>query len=113
MASVMLAAGRSQRAAQSGALLLGAATMAGVLAMLLFRPGVGYALSLSAGVTVYIAASDLIPEVNREPGVRLAFVVFGGVALFLALKFAFRSTRDEHACRNFRIPIGCQNSRGC
>ena len=90
VASVMLAAGRSQRAAQGASLLLGAATLAGVLAMLLFRPGVGYALSLSAGVTVYVAASDLIPEVNREPGIRLAFVVFGGAALLLALKFVFQ-----------------------
>ena len=29
---------------------------------------VGYALALSAGVTIYVAASDLIPEVNREGG---------------------------------------------
>ena len=90
VASVMLAAGRDERAAQGGALLLGLATLAGVLAMILFRPGVNYTLPLSAGVTVYVAASDLIPEVNREPGIRLAFVVFAGVAMQLALKAAFQ-----------------------
>ena len=89
VASVMLAAGRSQRAAQGGALLLGLATLVGVLAVILFRLGVRYTLPLSAGVTIYVAASELIPEVNREPGIRLAVVVFAGVALLLALKFAF------------------------
>ena len=42
----------------------------------------GYALALSAGVTIYVAASDLIPEVNREGGPRLAWTVFGGLLLF-------------------------------
>jgi zinc and cadmium transporter len=32
-----------------------------------------------------VAASDLIPEVNHEPGVKMAFVVFLGVALFFVL----------------------------
>ena len=40
------------------------------------------ALALSAGVTIYVAASDLIPEVNREGGPALAWTVFGGLVLF-------------------------------
>jgi len=36
------------------------------------------ALPLSAGVTVYVAATDLLPEVNREPGWRAAALVFVG-----------------------------------
>ncbi len=84
-ASVMLAAGRGSRAAVAAALFLGLATVAGVLTMAAFRLHVGYGLPLSAGVTIYVAASDLIPEVNREPGIRMAFVVFAGVALLLAL----------------------------
>ena len=43
---------------------------------------VGYALALSAGVTIYVAASDLIPEVNREGGPALGWTVFGGLVLF-------------------------------
>jgi zinc and cadmium transporter len=47
-----------------------------------FTGAVGYALPLSTGVTLYVAASDLIPEVNEERGLRMPLVVFLGVALF-------------------------------
>ena len=53
--------------------------------MTLFRHQVSYGLPLSAGVTIYVAASDLMPEVNREPGVRMALVVFLGVGLLFLL----------------------------
>jgi hypothetical protein len=33
-------------------------------------------------VTLYVAASDLIPEVNKEEGAMIALLVFAGVALF-------------------------------
>jgi zinc transporter ZupT len=49
---------------------------------------VAYALPLSTGVTLYVAASDLIPEVNEERGFRMAIVVFVGVALFVASEHA-------------------------
>ena len=65
--------------------LLGAATMAGVLVMAVFRHQVSAGLPLAAGVTIYVAASDLIPEVNKEPGVKMALVVFLGVALMFVL----------------------------
>ncbi len=82
IASVMLAAGRSRTTAAVAAGLLGLSTLLGVLLTSLFAQFVGYALALSAGVTVYVAASDLIPEVNRERGPGLAWAVFGGLVLF-------------------------------
>ena len=85
VASLMLASGQSRRTALLASGLLGAATVAGVLLMNMLRYQVSYALPLSAGVTLYVAASDLMPEVNREPGVRMALVVFLGVALMLVL----------------------------
>jgi zinc and cadmium transporter len=36
-------------------------------------------------VTIYVAASDLMPEVNREPGVGMALVVFLGVGILFLL----------------------------
>ena len=48
------------------------------------------ALPLSAGVTVYVAATDLLPEVNREPGWRTALLVFAGVASLLIIRSLFR-----------------------
>jgi zinc and cadmium transporter len=85
ISSVMLASGRSRRGAWGASVLLGAATFAGVLAMAVFRREVSFGLPLSAGVTIYVAASDLIPEVNREPGVGMALVVFLGVGLLFLL----------------------------
>ena len=52
--------------------------------------GLHESLPVSAGVTLYVAASDLIPEVNHEPGAKMALLVFLGVAIMLALKLAFQ-----------------------
>jgi zinc and cadmium transporter len=86
VASVMLAGGQSRRMAGGASALLGAATFAGVLTMAVLRQEVSFGLPLSAGVTIYVAASDLIPEVNREPGAKVALVVFLGVGLFFVLE---------------------------
>jgi zinc and cadmium transporter len=85
VASVMVAAGQGPRVALTSAILLGVSTVAGVLVMLLFSTHVGAGLPLAAGVCIYVAASDLIPEVNEQPGVRLAFVVFAGSGTMVAL----------------------------
>jgi zinc and cadmium transporter len=88
VASVMLASGRSQRMAAVSSVLLGGATLLGVLAMTVTQRAVGVGLPLSAGVTIYVAATDLMPEVNKEPGVKMALVVFLGVgAVFLLEHF--------------------------
>jgi zinc and cadmium transporter len=89
VASVMLASGRSRGVAWGASALLGAATVAGVLTMAALRRGVGAGLPLSAGVTIYVAASDLMPEVNREPGVSMAVLVFLGAGIVLALDRLF------------------------
>jgi zinc and cadmium transporter len=86
IASVMLAGGKSRRIAWGASVLLGAATFAGVLTMAVLHKEVSFGLPLSAGVTIYVAASDLIPEVNREPGAKVALLVFLGVALFFLLE---------------------------
>lgn len=89
IASVMLASGRSRGVAWGASVILGGATFAGVLVMALLRHEVSFGLPLSAGVTIYVAASDLMPEVNREPGARTAFVVFLGVAFLFLLDHFF------------------------
>ena len=87
--SVMLASGRSRAVAWSASALLGLATLGGVLTVSAFNRSVSAGLPLAAGVTLYVAASDLIPEVNREPDIRKALVVFAGVGLLLALQYLF------------------------
>lgn len=89
VSSVMLASGSSRGVAWGASAILGAATLAGVLAASIFRKSVNAGLPLAAGVTLYVAASDLIPEVNREPDFKRALVVFAGVGLLLVLQALF------------------------
>jgi ZIP family zinc transporter/zinc and cadmium transporter len=89
VASLMLASGQSRRTAFISSAILGGTTLLGIGLMFLLRSSVADALPVSAGVTLYVAASDLIPEVNREPGVGMAVLVFFGVAIMLALKIVF------------------------
>jgi zinc transporter ZupT len=90
-ASIMLASGRTTRQALHATLFIGAATLVGVLSVALLqtqvKEAVVYALPFSAGVTLYVAASDLIPEVNHleEKNPLVSLVVFVGAALFYAL----------------------------
>ncbi len=89
ISSLMLAGGESRKNALLGAMLLGAATVVGVLFTGLMKAAVAFTLPISAGVTLYVAASDLMPEVNREPGPWMAILVFMGVAaLFVIHKLA-------------------------
>ena len=79
-----------QRAKPEGGILVrsgaGRATLAGVLVIQLVPRWVPFGLPVSAGVALYVAATDLVPEVNREPGIRMALVFFAGVAAFLLLR---------------------------
>jgi len=74
----------------TAASMLGLATLTGVIVFYFIGTNLNntiqYALPIAGGVTLYVAASDLIPEVNhhggRSPWVSLS--VFAGVALFFA-----------------------------
>jgi ZIP family zinc transporter/zinc and cadmium transporter len=84
IASVLVAGGQSRRSAVGGAAVLGAATLLGVL--LTEHVGVlaRHGLALSAGVTLYVAASNLVPEFQAKRGWLTAVAFFGGaVGYFL------------------------------
>ncbi|MBZ5514857.1 MAG: ZIP family metal transporter [Acidobacteriia bacterium] len=89
IASIMTAARKSRGAGLWAAGLLGLSRLVGILAMALAHRFVSYGLAISAGVTLYVAASDLIPEVNKNPGPKIAFTVAAGVALMILLRFLF------------------------
>ena len=86
MASVMLASGRSRTTALYSAVGLAAATLLGVLVIEVVPSWLAYGMPVSAGVAIYVGATDLVPEVNREPGIRMALVFFAGVGAFLLLR---------------------------
>ena len=99
VASIMLSSGRGVQAARNASFLIAGATFIGILTVSLVKPAVIYTLPFSAGVTLYVAASDLIPEVNHgfdihdhnhdhshggssRGGKLTSLLVFAGVALF-------------------------------
>ncbi len=89
VSSVMLASGLDRLRSWGASAMLGAATFAGVMAMAALQHAVSYGLALSAGVSIYVAATDLMPEVNREPGIRMALVAFLGVMILFVLDHFF------------------------
>ena len=91
IASVMAAGHASRRAGFGAAATLGASRLAGVLVMGLARHWVDLGLALSGGVTLYVAASDLIPEVNKMHGIRIVLAVGLGVGLMIVLRVVFFS----------------------
>src|SRR5690606_35953572 len=86
LASIMLASGNSSRKAMAAVVAIASATVAGAL----ITPFIGilaeYGLPLAAGVTLYVAASNLIPESQhaRSFGVHGGFVA--GVVAYVLLQ---------------------------
>jgi zinc and cadmium transporter len=89
ISSVMVAAGESRRLGMKAAGALGISRIGGILTMGLASQWVALGLALSAGATLYVAASDLIPEVNKKPGIKIALAVGAGVAMVVLLKMFF------------------------
>jgi zinc and cadmium transporter len=85
IASIVRSTGHPPARALAASTLLGVATLVGVGAF--YASGApGFALPLAAGCTLYVAATDLMPEVNREHGFRMALLVFAGMGLFLLVR---------------------------
>ena len=85
-ASIMMSATFPRRKVLYAIFGIGAATMVGVIAALLFSnvdaKFTGIALAISSGTIVYVGASDLIPEINKSKDRIPPLVVFGGILLY-------------------------------
>lgn len=93
ISSVFLAAGRSRRAALLAAAALGVATILGAVAAA-YAPGLArIGLPLAAGVTLYVGASNLVPEFQGKRGARLPIAFFAGSALALVAREALHGIR--------------------
>ena len=86
MASVMLVGGQSRGRALGAAALLGFATLLGVLLTQVSVPLITHGLAISAGVTLYVAASNLVPELQGRGGWRMPVAFFGGAAAFFVTR---------------------------
>jgi ZIP family zinc transporter/zinc and cadmium transporter len=86
MASVMLAGGQSRGRALAAAALLGVATVLGVLVTEVSQPLIDHGLAISAGVTIYVAASNLVPEIQVHRGWRMPAAFFTGAVAFFVTR---------------------------
>ena len=86
ISSLMLAGGRTGGRAVGAAALLGLATLVGVLVTEQLGFLVQHGLALSAGVTIYVAASNLVPEFQGKRGWKLPAAFFAGAAMFFVTK---------------------------
>jgi zinc transporter ZupT len=84
IASIVRSTGHTAGRALAASTLLGVAALVGVVVFHV-TGAKAEALPLAAGSTLYVAATDLMPEVNREHGVKMALLVFAGMGLFLLL----------------------------
>jgi zinc and cadmium transporter len=82
IASVMVAGGQSRGQALAAAAVLGLATILGVVLTEVVAPLATHGLAISAGVTIYVAASNLVPEFQAKRGWLSALAFFGGAVGF-------------------------------
>ena len=86
ISSLMLAGGRTGGRAVGAAALLGVATLIGVVLTDELGFLVQHGLALSAGVTIYVAASNLVPEFQSKKGWQLPAAFFAGALVFFLTK---------------------------
>jgi zinc transporter ZupT len=87
IASVMVAGGESRGRAVGGAALLGVATVLGVLLTEQLAALARHGLAISAGVTLYVAASNLVPEFQAKRGWLTPLTFFGGAIGFFVTEW--------------------------
>ena len=87
ISSIFLASGASRRRALFAGALLGIATIVGGLMTSVVAPLGKYGLALAAGVSLYVGASNLVPEFQAKRDWKLQGSFFGGAALYFLARF--------------------------
>ena len=86
ISSLFLAAGAGRSRAILAAAALGATTIAGVLLTDHLPFLQTYGLAISAGVTLYVGASNLVPEFQDRPGLRIPLSFVAGCLVYFAAR---------------------------
>src|SRR5438034_4251797 len=86
ISSIMMAGGRTRGGAVGAAALLGLATLAGVIMTDHVVFLVQHGLAISAGVAIYVAASNLVPELQGKHGWTMPAAFFAGALVFFGTK---------------------------
>lgn len=87
VSSLVLASGGTVRKSYYASILMGLATVAGAAVTGMSSVLTSYGLALAAGVTLYVGASDLVPEFQHRRGWSVPLTFVGGAASFLLARF--------------------------
>lgn len=90
ISSLFLAAGARRRSSIMAAAALGLSTIAGVLLTGASSFLQTYGLPISAGVTLYVGASNLVPELQDRRGPRIPLSFAAGCALYVVARSVAR-----------------------
>lgn len=85
IASVMKAAGTTRTWAMWASGVLAIATFAGVLSSALLGEIAPYLLAIATGSVLYVGATDLMSEANKQEGILNPVMVFIGVGMFFVV----------------------------
>lgn len=85
IASVMKAAGTTRSWALTASAILAVATFIGVIASSTFGTFAPYALAIATGSVLYVGATDLMAEANKQEGILNPVMVFIGIGMFFAV----------------------------
>jgi zinc and cadmium transporter len=86
ISSLFLAAGSSRFAALMAAAALGVSTLLGLIATDAFAGLQSYGLSISAGVTIYVGASNLVPQLQARGGWSTPLSFVAGCGAYFAAR---------------------------
>jgi ZIP family zinc transporter/zinc and cadmium transporter len=86
ISSLFMAAGAGRVKALAAAGALGVTTMIGLLMTDHLQFLRTYGLAISAGVTLYVGASNLVPELQDQPGFRIPLSFVAGCGLYLVAR---------------------------
>jgi ZIP family zinc transporter/zinc and cadmium transporter len=86
VASLVLASGGTNRGCYYAAGWMGLATVLGVLMTDVVAPLARLGLPLAAGVTLYVGASNLVPEFQHRRSWSTALAFFAGAGAFLVAR---------------------------
>lgn len=95
IASVMKAAGTTRSWAMGAASILAVATFGGVIATSFVGDLAPYALAIATGSVLYVGATDLMAEANKEEGILNPIMVFIGIAMFFVVLALVRGVGIE------------------
>jgi len=83
IASIFLVDGFGNRGALLASGTLALAALVGAAGQTVLSLPIGPILGLTAGLTLYVASSDLLPEVQKVPGLQSTVALLSGVGVFL------------------------------